>query len=113
MRVTSSLFVAALIRRASIAGAQALVARHGADEAGAIFLTLDRLDGLVDLYGPAPQSAFSEEGPADRLFTLLRQKRLEIEIAELLAKEIRFDPDLWVVAIEDRQGRAFIELAKA
>jgi hypothetical protein len=28
-----------------------------------------------------------------------------------LAKERRFDPDLWIVEVEDRDGRSFLDLA--
>jgi hypothetical protein len=31
----------------------------------------------------------------------------------LRAKEIRFDPDAWIVETEDRAGRHFLDLAKA
>jgi hypothetical protein len=114
MRVTSSLFVSSLIRRAAIAGAQAVVVRHGSDEAGAVFVTVDRLDGTVDLYAPAPNSAFAarEDLPSDRLFTLLAARATDADVAARLAKEIRFDSDVWVVAIEDRQGRPWVEVAK-
>jgi hypothetical protein len=29
-----------------------------------------------------------------------------------MAQELRFDPDLWQVDIEDREGRAFVDLAE-
>jgi hypothetical protein len=115
MRVTSSLFVAALVRRASDLGAECVVARRGAAEAGAIFVSVDRLDGTNDLYSPAPQSVFAAPGHSgedDRLFSRTLVGRPEPEVAARLASEIRFDPDLWVVAIADRAGRAFIELAR-
>jgi hypothetical protein len=115
MRVTTSLFVAALIRRAANAGASAVVQRHGSDEAGALFISVDRLDGTVDLYSPAPNSAFMDEQPlpSDRLFTRVAAAAPDAVVADRLAREARFDPDLWVVTIEDRQGRAFVELAPA
>ena len=31
---------------------------------------------------------------------------------ERLRREISFDPDLWIVEVEDRQGRDFLDLAK-
>jgi hypothetical protein len=34
-------------------------------------------------------------------------------VEERLAKEIRFDPDVWIVEIEDKAGRHFLELARA
>ena len=44
-RLKAGIFVRALIRRAEVAGAQAYVARHGAEEAGAIVIKIARLDG--------------------------------------------------------------------
>jgi hypothetical protein len=111
LRVTSSLWVSALLRRCYLDGATAVVMRRGAEEAGAIFVLVDRLDGTVDLYGPAPQTAFDEQ-PTDRLFQLLREKVPSAEADKRLAREREFDPDLWIVAIEDRAGRPFVELMK-
>jgi hypothetical protein len=73
-RLKAGIFVRALIRRAEVAGASAFIVRKGAEEAGAVILTLSRLDGTC-----------------------------------LLLNQIRFDPDLWIVEIEDRQGRAFVD----
>lgn len=89
----------------------AAVVRHGADEAGAILVVVDRLDETADLYGPAPQSAFVDSRPADRLFQLLMSRAQRSEVDARLASELRFDPDLWVVEVEDRSGRAFLDLA--
>jgi hypothetical protein len=91
----------------------AAVVRHGADEAGAILVVVDRLDQTADLYGPAPQSAFAEGRPADRLFQLLLSRSERAAIDARLANELKFDPDLWVVEVEDRSGRAFLELAES
>jgi hypothetical protein len=30
----------------------------------------------------------------------------------LLQRELRFDPDLWIIEAEDRLGRHFLDLAK-
>lgn len=111
MRVTSGLFVAALIRRAFSAGAFAAVTARGAEEAGAIFVVIDRLDGTLDLYGPAPQAVF-EDRPSDRLFTRLKERVSSADIGAALTRERRFDPDLWTLTIEDREGRAFVEVVK-
>jgi hypothetical protein len=37
----------------------------------------------------------------------------EQSVEERLVKEIRFDPDAWIVETEDRAGRHFLELALA
>jgi hypothetical protein len=110
MRVKSGLWVAAFIRRCYREGAPAVVMRRGADEAGAIFVVVDRLDGSNDLYAPAPQAEFSEAAPSDRLFQRV-QEGLDVDaIRAAIEREVRFDPDVWLVAVEDRSGRSFLEL---
>jgi hypothetical protein len=109
MRVVSSLWVAAHVRRANGAGAFAVVARRGAAEAGAIFVKVARLDGTADLYGPAPQSLFDEDKPTDRRFERVVERGEEAAVEARLRRETDFDPDLWIVEIEDRQGRSFLE----
>jgi hypothetical protein len=111
MRVTSALWVSAYVRRCFIEGMTAAVSRKGSEEAGAIFVIVDRLDGTADLFGPAPQSAF-DSTPSDRLFQRLMERVAAPAIAERLQKERRFDPDVWVVEVEDKQGRSFLELVK-
>lgn len=85
--------------------------RRGAEEAGAIFVKLNRLDGTAELFGPAPQTAFDESHPSDRAFRpcLAPQPAPEAEIEARLTREIRFDPDLWIVEVEDRAGRHFLD----
>jgi hypothetical protein len=36
----------------------------------------------------------------------------EPSVEERLTKELRFDPDAWIVETEDRAGRHFLDLAK-
>jgi hypothetical protein len=112
MRVTSALWVGAFIRRCFAEGSVAAVVRHGADEAGAILVVVDRLDRTADLYGPAPQSVFAESRPSDRLFQLLLERSEREAIDARIASELRFDPDLWIIEVEDRNGRALLDLSR-
>jgi hypothetical protein len=112
MRLKSSIWVSAYVRRCDIEGAFAAVRRRGAEEAGAIFIKLNRLDGTGTLYGPAPQTMFDEAHPADRLFTALAGAQApapEADIEARLGRELKFDPDVWIVEVEDRQGRHFLD----
>lgn len=109
MRLKSAIWVAAYIRRCHVEGAFAAVRRRGAEEAGAIFVKLNRLDGTAELFGPAPQSVFDEARPADRLFSLCLAGQPEAKIEERLVREVRFDPDAWIIEIEDRAGRNFLD----
>jgi len=53
MRLKTGIWVAAYLRRCNVEGVFAAVRRHGAEEAGAIFVKINRLDGTGALYGPA------------------------------------------------------------
>lgn len=101
-RLTSEFWVAAYLRRCQLAGAFALVRKRGAAEAGAIFIVVDRLDGRNDLYGPEIQSEVDD--PRGRAFERLAEGLDGLSVEERLTRERRFDPDLWIVVVEDRQG---------
>jgi hypothetical protein len=110
MRLKSGLWVAAYLRRCSIAGAYGVVRRRGAEEAGAVFIRISRLDSRSDLFGPAPQTAFDDR-PVDRAFSpcFAPQPVADAEVESYLARETRFDTDVWIVEIEDRAGRNFLD----
>ncbi|KAH2842551.1 hypothetical protein KXW36_000524, partial [Aspergillus fumigatus] len=60
---------------------------------------------------PAPQAAYDESRPTERVFAPMSKEPVpEQSVEERLAKEIRFDPDAWIVETEDRAGRHFLEL---
>ena len=108
MRVTSELWVSALIRRSQLAGAFATVVHRGAAEAGAIFLIINDLRGGNALYGPAPQADYEFEGSQERQFECLLEAAETTDLDQKIQRERSFDPDIWVVEIEDRQGRNFL-----
>ena len=112
MRLKSGIWVAAYLRRCAVEGVFAAVRQRGAEEAGTIFIKINRLDGTATLYGPAPQTAFDEARPADRMFVAVAGREMpkpEAEIEARLVRELRFDPDLWIVEVEDRAGRNFLD----
>ena len=111
MRLKSAIWVSAYLRRCMVEGAYAVVRRRGAEEAGAIFVRIDRLDGTADLYGPAPQTEFDEARPGDRAFMacLKAQPRPNDQIEKYVSRQIDFDPDIWIVEVEDRKGRHFLD----
>ncbi|AXS39938.1 DUF1491 family protein [Breoghania sp. L-A4] len=113
MRLTSEFWVGAYVRRCFGEGAMAAVARRGAKEAGAIFVIVNRLDGTVDYYAPAPQSYFdSDDGPGERKFEKRLAAAPEAEATAKLEREKAMDPDFWVVEVEDRAGRCFLDVVE-
>jgi hypothetical protein len=112
MRLKTALWVAAYVRRCYVEGVAAVVRRRGAEESGAVFVRISRLDGTSDLFGPAPQSAFDAAQGTARAFTpsLATQSASDADVEAYLARQMKFDPDIWIVEIEDRAGRNFLDL---
>lgn len=111
-RLSSDFFVSAYLRRCGSEGVFGALRRRGGAEAGAIYVVVDRLDGTGALYGPAPQSSYGESAAERRFARLHAPEAIErAEIERKLGREIDFDPDCWIVEIEDRAGRHFLELA--
>ncbi len=115
-RLKTEIWVAAYIRRCQGAGAFALVARKGDPDAGAVavkvylggrrarLLIQSRdLDGAAVWRNPLGDDQGAGDHPGAAAATD------EARVDAYLAKETRIDPDLWVVEIEDRDGRAFLD----
>ena len=103
-RLKAGIFVRALMRRADVAGASAFIVRKGAEEAGAVIITVSRLDGTCLVLNQA------RDGKGNLVWARpLGDWGEEPKARTWLDKQIKFDPDLWIVEIEDRQGRAFVD----
>ena len=101
--LSSDLWVGALIRRAEIEGAYATVVNKGDARAGSIIVKVfDTSTRTARLY----TEAFGTDG--DRLWIQPVVSDSESELDAYVARQRGYDPDLWVVEIEDRQGRHFI-----
>jgi hypothetical protein len=108
MRVRSEIWVRAYLRRCQAENIPVVIVRRGDEAAGAIFICIDRLDGTVLLYGPAP--AGLSETKADRRWVNCFGARAASakEADNYLARQREFDSDLWIIEIEDRAGRHFL-----
>ena len=103
MLLSSDLWVSALIRRAEIGGANAVVVRKGDLRAGTVIVkAYDTSTRQAKLY----TEAFGPDG--ERLWIQPVASEFESELDAYIQRQIGYDPDIWVVEIEDRQGRHFI-----
>jgi hypothetical protein len=103
-RLKAGIFVRALIRRAQVEGAQAAVLRMGSEEAGAVIIRVSKLDGTCLVLNQARQ------GDGELVWAQpLGGWTDEARANDWCGKQIKFDPDIWIVEIEDRQGRAFVD----
>jgi hypothetical protein len=109
MAVKTAIWVAAHLRRCFGEGLTGVVARRGADEAGSVFVRVILRDGSIRLFGPAPGPTFDDQGR--RRFRLRLAAAIdEAEIVDaMIAREVRFDPDLWVLDIEDPAGAGLLD----
>lgn len=99
-------WASALIRRANIAGAFAAVVRKGDTDAGAVLVKVSTLDGRARLYAPA------RNGEGERIWLDLSAGPLgdnEPDVDFYVQKRVGTDPDLWVIEVEDREGRHFLQ----
>ncbi len=100
MRVTSELWVSALMRRVLSSGGFAVLERRGNHDAGAIFIRIRARDGTETLFGPAPQTSYGDERTGDRLFSAVLRDTDSEAVDKRLEKEMRFDSDVWVIELE-------------
>lgn len=108
MRVKSEVWVRAYLRLCQAEGVPVVIARRGDDAAGAIFVCIDRLDGTVSLLGPAPSGAAGSESERRWVSCFGPHPTSQAQAYAYLARQREFDPDLWVIEIEDRAGRHFL-----
>jgi hypothetical protein len=108
MRIKSEIWVRAYLRRCQAEGVPVVIVRRGDEAAGAIFICIDRLDGTVWLYGPAPAGMVESESDRRWVSCFGARAPSAEEANNYLARQREFDPDLWIIEIEDRAGRHFL-----
>src|SRR5476649_2091947 len=68
MRLKTSIWVAAYLRRCQTEGLFGAVRKRGSEEAGAVCVKVATLAGNAMLYAPAPQTVYDDSRPIERLF---------------------------------------------
>lgn len=102
-RLTSEIWIAAYLTRLRQAAIPAFIVRKGDATAGAVLVKLNTLDGSAtcfqrsfDLVSGERQWVVLAEGP-------------EAEVDRKVARQREFDPDIWVIEVEDRTGRHMLD----
>ncbi|MCJ8138485.1 DUF1491 family protein [Falsirhodobacter halotolerans] len=102
-RLTADFWVRAYLTRLRLADIPAFVTAKGDATAGAVLVKCATLDGQARAF--------------QRSFDLMTGERAWVSLAEgaepevdaAIARQRGFDPDLWVIEIEDRQGRTLLD----
>ena len=102
-RLTARFWVDAYLTRLRLQDIPAFVVAHGDDTGGAVLVKLATLDGQAALY----QRSF-DLMTGDRRWMVLEQGA-EQDVDASVTRQRGFDPDIWVIEVEDRQGRHLLE----
>lgn len=102
-RLTADIWVAAYLARLRLEAIPAYVMRRGDGTAGAVLVKVATLDGRAQLWGRVP----------DLMTGARRWERMaegpEAEVDASVSRQAGFDPDLWVIEIEARDGRHLLD----
>ncbi len=101
-RLTAEFWVQAYLTRLRLKDIPAFVTARGDGTAGAVIVKVNRLDGTARSW----QRSFGPAG--ERVWALLTEGP-DAEVEAALARQRRYDPDLWLVELEDRAGRSLLD----
>ncbi|RMD46455.1 MAG: DUF1491 family protein [Alphaproteobacteria bacterium] len=104
-RLASGIWVGAYLRRLDLAGIPAYVLARGDEVAGAVIVKLALPGGQARAYARLPDLADPEGG---RCWEVLAEGP-EPEVDAALERQRRFDPDLWLIEVESRDGRHLLD----
>ena len=98
-RLTARFWVDAYLTRLRLHDIPAFVVAHGDDTGGAVLVKLSTLDGSATVC----QRSFDLQSGDRRWMELSSGPEPDVDAA--IDRQRGFDPDLWVIEVEDRAGR--------
>ena len=102
-RLATGIWVAAYRARAEAAGLPVYVTSKGDETAGAVLIKVATLDGQATLWQRSIDLMTGH-----RAWVILSEGA-EAEVDEAISKQRSFDPDLWVIEVESRDGRHLLD----
>ena len=109
MRLKSEIWVKAYLRRIAGEGAFGVVVRRGNAEAGAIYIKQAKLDGTARIFAPAPAGFAAVAQDRQWVCYFGDTVTSEQDADAYLNQQAEYDPDIWVIEVEDRDGRHFMD----
>lgn len=101
-RLTAEFWVHAYLRRLDLANIPAFVVHKGDATAGAVLIKSNPLDGSATLFHR------TYDGDGQRIWSALATGP-EPEMDAVVSRQRQFDPDLWVVEVEDQKSRTLLD----
>lgn len=103
VRLTAEFWVQAYLARLRLADIPAFVTARGDATAGAVLVKQAPLDGTARAF----QRSFDPMTGARTWMVLAEGVEADVDAA--IARQRAFDPDLWVIEVEDRAGRHLLD----
>ncbi|MEC7300627.1 MAG: DUF1491 family protein [Pseudomonadota bacterium] len=103
MRLTARMWVDAYLTRLRLSDIPAFVVAHGDDTGGAVLVKLATLDGRAQAF----QRSF-DLMTGERNWMVLSEGD-EPEVDAAITRQRGYDPDLWVIEVEDKAGRHLLD----
>lgn len=102
-RLTARFWIDAYLTRLRVQDIPAFIVAHGDDTAGSVLVKVNHLNGHAELFQRSYDLMTDTQS-----WTVLAQGG-DAEVDENVQRQQEFDPDLWVVEVEDRQGRHLLD----
>jgi len=103
MSLTADIWVSAYLTRLRLVEIPAFVVQRGDATAGAVLIKLNTLDGQACCY----QRSFDLMTGARQWMVLTEGEEAAVDAS--VSKQRSFDPDLWIIEVEDKQGRHLLD----
>jgi hypothetical protein len=103
LKLTAEIWVSAYLTRLRLIEVPAFVVQRGDNTAGAVLIKLNTLDGQACCY----QRSFDLMTGERKWMVLVDGEEVTVDAS--ITKQCSFDPDLWVIEVEDRQGRHLLD----
>ena len=101
-RVTAQFWVDAYLSRLRLADIPVFLRSRGDATAGAVLVKLNTLDGNALLY----QRVMTASGERERVEL---ESGDDAAVEDALSRQLGYDPDLWVLEVEDARGRTLLD----
>jgi hypothetical protein len=101
-RVTTEFWISAYRTRLQLAEIPAFITSKGDATAGAVLVKLNTLDGQARVFHRSYDADFN------RVWVILSEGD-ERDVDQAISNQRGFDPDLWVIEVEDRDGRHLLD----
>ena len=101
-RLTADFWVKAYLRRLSLMDIPAFVVCRGDATAGAVYVKVNTLDGNAAAF----QRSYDATG--ERIWISLAEGS-DADVETALSKQRQFDPDIWIIEVEDKDGRSLLD----